>query len=387
MNSHTALHQSHFILLKITMASVMNTTIENSHNRDTKYHPSLPAISGLTVLFVISMFLVFLFLFLGENLPFRHAFTDSVITVGLYAAIGTMLPYSSRFIEFSKGKLINFFLTHLVAAFIVSAFWLWLDYVVLSTLIHDVEYREFLSSSLAWRFTVSVLIYFLAQSFIYLFLFYDSFIEKATRESELKSLVTQAELKSLKFQINPHFIFNSLNSISALTSLDPAKAREMTIMLADFLRSTLSNNIKQLTSLKEELKSAELYVGIEKIRFGDKFSFVTEVDDALLDLKVPNMILQPLIENAVKYSVYESLSTVEINITAKRKNEFLEISVKNNYDSDISTNDVKGAGVGLSNIKSRLTLIYDNENLMKIVKEEGYFTVYLYIPMDKSLIS
>jgi LytS/YehU family sensor histidine kinase len=215
-----------------------------------------------------------------------------------------------------------------------------------------------------------------------LLLFSDRSLEQAKQETTLKTLLTEAELKSLKFQINPHFIFNSLNSIAALTSIDPEQARKMTIMLADFLRSTLSNNLRQTVTLQEELHQLRLYAAIEKIRFGDKFSYTESVDESLLTLPIPNMLLQPLLENAIKYGVYEALEEIGIHLSVSRNENLLAITMENDFEDDASQLKQKGNGVGLANIQSRLSLLYRRDDLLTITKENSKFRVILTIPMD-----
>jgi len=152
----------------------------------------------------------------------------------------------------------------------------------------------------------------------------------------MKTLVKEAELKSLKFQINPHFIFNSLNSINSLTMSDPQKAGAMTIKLSDYLRFTLSKNEKQKSKLKEEIDSTKLYLDIEKVRFGDKIEYVEEIQKKCLDVQVPSMILQPLFENAIKHGVYESLDKVGIKFSCSLNGDYLKVVVENEFDAEAS---------------------------------------------------
>jgi len=216
--------------------------------------------------------------------------------------------------------------------------------------------------------------------FYFLYIFYQNLMEKTAREAELKTLIKEAELKSLKYQLNPHFIFNSLNSISSLTIMDPGRAREMVIKLASFLRSTLNENEKQMNELGDELKNVKLYLDIEKIRFGDKFDLVTEIKDDCLKIKVPNMIFQPLFENAIKYGVYESLEKVFIKVRCSSENNYLKFSVENNFDEEATPR--KGKGIGLTNIKNRLSLIYNQDNLISVEKRKNIFTANVFIPLD-----
>ena len=256
------------------------------------------------------------------------------------------------------------------------------NYFIINSIIPINEsYSSFFISTLPWRYLVGVLYYFIFTAFYYVIIYYSDYQERTVRESELRSLITQAELKSLKFQINPHFIFNSLNSMSALTVINPDKARNMILKLADFLRYTLASNERQTTSLSDEIKNIRLYLDIEKIRFEDKFEFIEDVEEECLTVKVPSMILQPLFENAIKHAVYEALDKVTINLTAKIRNDFMEINVQNNFDG----NSIKksGTGIGLNNIKSRLELLYNQEDLLNIVDKDNMFCVTIYIPLNK----
>jgi len=328
--------------------------------------------------------LYFIFLKIGVGLQYSYALMDSFFSVLTYSEIAYFLPYSSRYIQFNRSSLVNFILTHIAGSFFISLIWTGAHYLFFTSLIHDDAYKAFIVQSLLWRFFIGILVYFIIQSFIYLMIYYDNYAEKTLAETHLKSLVTEAELKSLKFQINPHFIFNSLNSIAALTSIDADKAREMTIMLADFLRSTLSNNLKQMNSLEDELRNIELYLKIEKVRFGDKFTFTKEIDPTCMKANVPNMILQPLVENAIKYSVYESLEPIAIKVRSKCHKNMLTVEIENDYKPNTQAHKNKGAGVGLNNIQARLRLIYEQDNLFKIEKDQNIFRAILYIPIEEN---
>jgi LytS/YehU family sensor histidine kinase len=168
--------------------------------------------------------------------------------------------------------------------------------------------------------------------------------------------------------------------MSALTVINPEKARSMILKLADFLRYTLASNEKQTTNLNEELKNIRLYLEIEKIRFEDKFTFEEHIEQECLSTKVPSMLLQPLFENTIKHAVYEALDKVTLNLSAKIKNDFMEITVENNFDGNISGKS--GTGIGLTNIKNRLELIYNRHDLLEIKKDNHQFVVKLYIPLN-----
>ncbi|MDY0081759.1 MAG: histidine kinase [Ignavibacteriaceae bacterium] len=308
---------------------------------------------------------------------------DAIVFNLLIGLLGFSFWYSSVYLSIENNKISKIILTHLGGGILISVVWMVLGYFIVLSIATDTElFDAFFVSTIRSRFVIGILYYFLMTAFYYIVIYYSGFQERIVKETELKNLVTEAELRSLKFQINPHFIFNSLNSMSALTEIDPKKARQMIIKLADFLRFTLANNDRQKTTLTEELKNIKLYLDIEKIRFEDKFEYVEELHEECGKTEIPSMILQPLFENAIKHAVYETLNTVTIRLTCKRQDDFLKITLCNNFESESYK---KGAGVGLKNIEDRLKLIYRQDNLMEVKKDNNKFTVSIYIPLQKNL--
>jgi sensor histidine kinase YesM len=336
---------------------------------------------SLYILFwIIILILNQSFLTLGLRLPFNDALIDNLIFNLLLFGLGLSFWYSARYISFENNSLTKILLSHIVGAILASAFWLAVGFFMLINIIAlPGYYYDFFINTLPWRFLIGILFYFLITSFYYTVIYYNNYQERIVKETELKNLITEAEIRSLKFQINPHFIFNSLNSMSALTVINPDKARSMILKLADFLRYTLASNEKQTTNLSEELKNIRLYLEIEKVRFEDKFEFAEEIEKECLRIKVPSMILQPLFENAIKHAVYEALEKVTLNLTAKIKNDFMEIKVENNFEGNVSGKS--GTGIGLTNIKNRLELVYNQKDLININKEKNLFSVVIYIPI------
>ncbi len=323
-----------------------------------------------------------LILIYGEKISLEIAFADGLIFNILLAGFGLSYWYSAKYISFESSSMLKILINHMIGGVISVSLWLALGFFITNFLTSSTEeYSTFFINNFGWRFLVGLLFYFLIIAFYYLIIYYTNFQDKSLRENELKNLVTQAELKNLKFQINPHFIFNSLNSMSALTTIDPAKARSMILKLAEFLRYTLVNNDRQKNKLSEELNNIKLYLEIEKIRFEDKFDFNEEVAPESRDMLVPNMILQPLFENAIKHAVYESLEKVTLKFKSLVQNDFLNISLENNFDS--TSGNKSGSGIGLKNISERLKLIYGLNNLINVEKTEGIFKVNLYIPLSK----
>jgi LytS/YehU family sensor histidine kinase len=152
----------------------------------------------------------------------------------------------------------------------------------------------------------------------------------------------------------------------------------MIIQLSDFLRYSIGNDEKQFVKLKEEINNITRYLSIEKVRFGNKIEFTREIDEECLEQELPNMILQPLVENAIKHGVYEATDTVFVRIKAKKSRASTIVSIFNNYDGE-SINRT-GKGVGIQNIKNRLKLMYNRDDLLNINHGENTFEVTLLIP-------
>jgi len=225
---------------------------------------------------------------------------------------------------------------------------------------------------------MGILYYWLIILVYYLLIYYRNMKISLVRESELKTLIREAELSSLKSQINPHFLFNSLNSISSLTMIHPEKAQEMIIKLSEFLRYSISNKDENLTTLLAELENVNRYIDIEKIRFGDRLQVMQKIDPDALELRLPGLILQPVIENAVKYSVYGLTGQTDIELICKSQPDVLFITLRNSYDPDADLK--KGEGFGLQNIRNRLRIIYNRDDLMAVQKEQRVFEIRIVIP-------
>ena len=325
-------------------------------------------------------------LFVQLDIAFNFALYDSLVYNFIYLALGFSFWYTAKYNSLENYSTLKILANHLVASIIVSALWVFAGYFALENLFGPTKsYQQFLDNSLVWRLFIGILFYLFIVAIEYAVIYYNNFQDKVYKEVELNALVKEAELKSLKYQINPHFIFNSLNSISALTLSDPAKAQEMTIKLSSFLRATLSKNETQKNKLSEELKNAKLYLDIEKVRFDEKFKFIEEIKTDCMNMEVPSMILQPLFENAVKHGVYESIDEVRICLLCQQQEDYMKITVENNFDPESVSN--RGEGIGLKNIKNRLKLIYNQDNLITVEKTENIFRVNLFIPLANKEIA
>jgi two-component system LytT family sensor kinase len=338
----------------------------------------------LLIYFLIWIFISIIHIILllyTHKFPFEIVLTESLVSNFLLAFLGLGLMVSIFYSNIKSQALFTIIINHLLLIVIFLGLWVIIDYLILSSSFKDNSgYLDYLKTTLSWRIGNGFLFCVMIIVTYYLLVFYQNFREKVVKESELKTLVKESELSSLKSQINPHFIFNSLNSISSLTIISPEKARDMIIKLSDFLRYSISNKDEQMTSLKDEMQNINRYLDIEKVRFGNRLKVMEKIDERCLDRKLPGLILQPLVENAVKYGVYESVDETKIEISTSCNEKALKVKIRNDYDPDFVAK--KGEGIGLKNIASRLAIIYKNENLIVINKSNNIFEVTVIFPQE-----
>jgi len=206
--------------------------------------------------------------------------------------------------------------------------------------------------------------------------------ENLQRRTDAERLSKEAELFKLRQQLAPHFLFNSLNSISALIGSRPEQARKMIQQLSDFLRGNLKKEEQQFVLLSEELQYLELYLDIEKVRFGHRLSTQIECEDNCLEMKLPPMLLQPIVENAIKFGLYDTTEPVTISVRARRDGNFVRIEVQNPFDPETSR-PKKGTGFGLSSIQRRLYLLFARPDLLETHVENNLFTTIVKIPQTQ----
>ncbi|MEP0712100.1 histidine kinase [Algoriphagus sp.] len=205
--------------------------------------------------------------------------------------------------------------------------------------------------------------------------------EIKNREVMMHELSREAELSQLRQQLQPHFLFNSLNSISALTISQPQKAREMVLQLSDFLRGTMEKDHQQWVSLEEELTYLKMYLDIEHVRFGHRLEVVFDVTDEVKQLRLPQLLIQPLLENAIKHGLYGITEDVRIILRAYKEQNYLMVQIENPFDPEVAA--PKGTGFGLSSVGRRLFLLFGRKDLLESKAVESVFTVILKIPQHK----
>lgn len=310
------------------------------------------------------------------DFPLRAAIADSFISNGLLAVMCLLLSNMFRFYLPRRDR--YGYLLGLCAT--VTVTWFFLTRLLLIVVIKDVtDYASFFALSVPVRLAIAFLI--IASMILLGVLWYtqqdQQEIEK--RKTEAEKMAKEAELYNLRQQLQPHFLFNSLNSINALIGFKPAEARHMIQQLSDFLRGTLKKDNNQWTTLEEELKHLQLYLDIEKVRFGHRLQTVTEYDKECNEMKIPAMLIQPVVENAIKFGLYDTTGTITITIQAVKENKNLVIKVINPFDPATSSAN-KGTGFGLSSVQRRLYLVFAQSNLLQTNASGSLFTTTLIIP-------
>jgi two-component system, LytTR family, sensor kinase len=243
----------------------------------------------------------------------------------------------------------------------------------------DANYAQSLTQSTGIRFGILFLL--IGCMSMMTLLWYTQEEQQIINERKIDSerLSREAELFKLRQQLQPHFLFNSLNSISALTGSQPEKARHMIQQLSDFLRGTLKKDDQQWSTLDEEIQYLKLYLDIEKVRFGYRLQTEINYTDEVLLLKLPSLLLQPVVENAIKFGLYDTTGEVLIKLEASKENNYLKIIVRNPFDPETSQ-PLKGTGFGLTSIQRRLFLLFARQDLLTTEKNESFFITTILIP-------
>jgi two-component system, LytTR family, sensor histidine kinase AlgZ len=312
---------------------------------------------------------------------------DAAILGFALASVGELISlpawYSCRIAPVERTPVWRLLATHVTAAQILSLLWLGVGKLLARALafvpaLHGIDARFDQRAALVYG--AGSVFYLLAVAFHYVSLAQDASREFETRAMETSIQARDAELKALKAQINPHFLFNSLNSISALTSIDPARARDMCVLLGDFLRLTLGLGEKTSVRFSEELDLVQKYMAIEKVRFGERLKMQETIQEDSKVCLVPPLLLQPLVENAVKHGIAGLPEGGEIRLAVQRQNGRLAILVENSWDPDAPPR--RSGGLGLKNVQQRLDARYGKDANLRVNTEGDLFQVSLSLPVE-----
>ncbi len=303
----------------------------------------------------------------------------------LYAFICQASWYLCRAVPLSESALPRLVTTHLAAAFTSAAVWFALSQVWAWVLEVTVPFDGLVARYRAAGpilFFAGLLLFVLAIVFNYLLITFESSQRAEKKALELQVLAREAELKALRAQIDPHFLFNSLNSINALVMADPAAARRMCVLLADFLRGCLKLGSEDQISLAEEIQLAENYLDIEKVRLGSRLTVERSIDTQCENCRVPPLILQPLVENAITHGIAPMLDGGAVRIEAQQYGSNVKILIENPFEAEGSRTN--GAGVGIQNVRKRLTNLFNGDARLDVSEavndNGGRFRVELQLP-------
>jgi two-component system, LytTR family, sensor histidine kinase AlgZ len=277
---------------------------------------------------------------------------------------------------------VRLFGEHLVAGAVASGIWVAMASALaaaLSRLPAFGELNQRATRTAGLLFGLGILFYLMAVALHYVLLAVEESRQAEEREMQAKILARESELRALKAQVNPHFLFNCLHSISALTSSDAAKAREMCILLGDFLRRTLGLGEKTMIALREEMTMLECYLRVEKVRFGSRLEVDEQVEPEALEGLVPPLVLQPLVENAVVHGISNLPEGGWIRVTVRRQDENLLVQVENRFDLEAPR--IRRNGVGLENVRRRIEACYGSRAAMHVGNDGDCFRVALTLPL------
>lgn len=301
------------------------------------------------------------------------------------AATPIALKIAQRF-PFERGRLRVSIPVHLIAGVIFSVTTLGIYSLVSLKLSRiPVSFFETWGNFLVTEFHFFLLVYFALIGLYQVYNYYSRFRAQESRAMQLEVTAAQletqlanAQLDALKMQIHPHFLFNTLNSISVLMQDDPRAANEMLLRLSELLRTTLKSEATQVVPLRQELDFLRDYLAIEQTRFQDRLTVRFDVDDDALDASVPNLILQPLVENAIRHGIAHRADAGLVEIHARRNNGFVDLSVLDNGNGASTSSN--SSGIGLRNSRARLEKLYGDEYKFEVINGDGGFRVNIQIP-------
>jgi two-component system, LytTR family, sensor histidine kinase AlgZ len=316
-----------------------------------------------------------------QGLSWPEALVQVLPPLLIYSFICLSAFYVCRAMPLTTSGVTGVLTASAVAASVAAVLWLVLNEVWLGTLESMPQLAPITArfrTQVPFLFAVSVMLFLLVLSVHYVVLAFEAFRTAERQQLELQVLTRDAELRALRAQVDPHFLYNSLNSISALTGSDPAAARRMCLLLAEFLRTTLHVSMQQRITMAEELALAEKFLNIEQVRFGPRLQVERSIDESALECQVPPLVLQPLLENAVGHGIAGMVDGGTIRLDVTRHGDRLAITVDNPRDPDAMPR--KRGGVGLENVRKRLALVFGSAARLEASSSPTGFRVAIDLP-------
>jgi sensor histidine kinase YesM len=323
---------------------------------------------------------------LPRDFSWLEAGTLAIPLTLVYGLICLSSWYVCRVFPLQKTSVAQVFAVQALAAIITIAVWGLLGsgwVIVLERVLTFVAFRTRVLAKAPLMIGVGFILYSLTAAVHYLIMTFEASKESDRRELQSRIFAQEAELKALRAQINPHFLFNSLNSISALATHNPSAVRAMTLKLADFLRKSLRLGAQEMIRLEEEISMSLNFLEIEQIRYGSRLQIVQRIDDVCKDCLVPPLILQPLIENSIVHGIAHLLDGGTITLEAEWRGSVLHVHIENPIDPDRPRS--KKGGLGLDNVTKRLRAIYKDDAQLQSDERDGAFRIDLWLPAQTNL--
>ncbi len=300
----------------------------------------------------------------------------------VYAFLCLAAWYPCRALPLTNERAATAVVTHVATAAISAALWVGMAWALAGALERSAIWggeARLTSEQTGLIFAVGLLLYLLSVAIHYLFVAAAASRAAERRVLEAEVAARDAELTALKAQLNPHFLFNSLNSVASLAGSDPARARAMCIELADYLRGTINDSGARLQPLSRELAQVRRFLNVEKVRYGDRLRVVESIDDKCLGHAVPPLILQPLVENALKHGIASLVEGGEVQIGATHLGGRMMVWVENPVDPDGRPR--QGTGVGLANVRERLAKVFGDEARLRNGRSEDTYRAEITVPL------
>ncbi|KQR71296.1 histidine kinase [Pedobacter sp. Leaf176] len=302
--------------------------------------------------------------------------TDSAINNALLAGACVSISNMLGYYQPKNERILYVLIITLALTFVIIFI---AKYALLYLFADFKEYNDFYNFSFSFRGLISFMC--LAWCALANILWYrlEEQSETQGRLLAAQNLAKEAELNKLRHQLQPHFLFNSLNSVFALTMVNPKEAGVMITKLASFLRGTLKRDDELWVSVDEEMEYIQLYLDIEKVRFSHRLNIEVNVAEDTLNLCLPGTLLQPIVENAIKFGLYNTSSAITIKIDVSVEQDILHLKVQNPFDPEMRATG--GTGFGLTAIKRRLYLLFANPHLLQTeIEANNLYITTLKIP-------
>jgi hypothetical protein len=325
-------------------------------------------------------------LYLSENVPYKYTLPTSLISHYLMAIYSIPVWFWTARV-LARGNGLVQLLGHIAGAFVFAIIW-YASFCQVFIWAFGEETFSFaqMERTKYWQLLSTMTMYGVVVGIFYILRHQRQLREKEQKEAELRLRTNQIELAVLKAQLNPHFLFNTLNSINALVSSDPEAARLVLAQLAEVLRYSLESDRLPLVPLSEELRFVETYLAIEQARFGKRLQVKVDVDDSARPLLVPPMILQPLAENAVKHGLAPKEAGGELLLNVRRRHDHLEIEVADNGVgcNGMPSDNLMNNGRGLHNTDLRLRKMFGDDSGLQVSNGKEGFRVKFKIPVSSN---